>query len=129
MHKLILFLALLALIAAFFYPKQAGASLCGQPCQTFGLRYYEQPCFGIKVRDDSGSDYSDICYGRTYGEKTCYGVPYTETENSAVRQLSCDYPCRDSAIRSLCLHLISLPQTESPLHSACPGLINKCNWR
>ncbi|MBI2578970.1 MAG: hypothetical protein HYW26_04635 [Candidatus Aenigmarchaeota archaeon] len=126
---LIIGIIIIALIG-FFFPRNIGGILCGPVCPPHGLHYYEQSCFGMKYRfihtNCSDCGYSDICFGIPTGEKRCFGVPYTETENFESREIGCNYPCNDENVKIMCQNQENI--TFDGLTYFCDGINRKCNW-
>lgn len=131
--NLLLIIIIVAIVSVIFYPKDVGRPLCGPICPGVGLHYYEIPCIGFEARYNVIDFYWDVCYGLSYGEKKCYGVPYTEWNNwekigtrELNTQLDCDYPCNDPEIKSMC-------QTQENLNFGivilnCNTTKEKCGW-
>ena len=84
-------LIILLLSFIFFFPKEVGGNLCGPVCPPQGLHYFEQECFGLKIRTKVIDAYWDNCYGLPIEEKRCYGVPYTEYPKIADKVIDCNY--------------------------------------
>lgn len=147
MNKLvILFLVtLILLLVVLIYPKEIGGPLCGPVCPSLGLHYWEKDCIGFKkgyscemspldfLASIFGAEpmctdtFSNYCFGLISSEKRCYGVPYTDfdIQSPATRQLSCNYPCDDSAIMSWCEN--GTPEEIGTLIN-CDFLAVKCDW-
>jgi len=123
---LILTLVILVVLVGFFFPKRVGGNLCGPECPSHGLHYFEQGCLGIKIRTTVIDAYWDTCYGLPVGEKKCYGVPYTETENFEDRELDCNYPCNDENIKTICQQQKNI--TFGGVTYSCEGINRKCRW-
>lgn len=132
----------------FFYPKIVGGPLCGPVCFRLGLHKWETGCLGFQkyhTCPDMGlkefltewlfndkrtclDTFATYCFGLAIGEKRCYGMSYTDTNESNFedREISCDYPCNDKEIEMMCREKETLTFDGTTL--ICKALKEKCGW-
>ncbi len=123
-HVILVILLILAL-GAYFFPKSVGGPLCGPVCPSRGLFYWEKPCIGFTARATVVDSYSDTCYGFTYGEPKCIGLPFDMQYNEPL-EMDCNFPCSDQWVRSQCTQLEILQLQDFTVD--CFAVKKKCEW-